>query len=94
VDLVILPRQCRESLILYEYNNRLWHLASLLPSCISLQGMSGRSYHEIACLPSDRTYLVSSAIDTYYYTQMIGDAKKPPTLLASSSFNGFAVIGT
>ncbi|KAG1814274.1 glycoside hydrolase family 55 protein [Suillus subaureus] len=38
------------------------------------------------------TYLVSSAIDTYYYTQMIGDAKKPPTLLASSSFNGFAVI--
>ncbi|KAG2049894.1 glycoside hydrolase family 55 protein [Suillus hirtellus] len=36
------------------------------------------------------TYLVSSAIDTYYYTQIIGDAKKPPTLLASSSFNGFA----
>ncbi|OJA12371.1 hypothetical protein AZE42_04340 [Rhizopogon vesiculosus] len=38
------------------------------------------------------TYLVSSAIQTYYYTQMIGDAKNPPTLLASSSFNGFAVI--
>ncbi|KAG2365173.1 glycoside hydrolase family 55 protein [Suillus spraguei] len=38
------------------------------------------------------TYLVSSAIDTYYYTQIIGDAKQPPTLLASSSFNGFAVI--
>ncbi|KIJ60156.1 glycoside hydrolase family 55 protein [Hydnomerulius pinastri MD-312] len=38
------------------------------------------------------TYLVSSAINTYYYTQMIGDAKNPPTLLASSNFNGFAVI--
>ncbi|KAG2137936.1 glycoside hydrolase family 55 protein [Suillus clintonianus] len=38
------------------------------------------------------TYLVSSAINTYYYTQMIGDAKNPPTLLANSSFNGFAVI--
>ncbi|OAX38483.1 glycoside hydrolase family 55 protein [Rhizopogon vinicolor AM-OR11-026] len=38
------------------------------------------------------TYLVSSAIQTYYYTQMIGDAKNPPTFLASSSFNGFAVI--
>ncbi|KAF8549344.1 glycoside hydrolase family 55 protein [Imleria badia] len=38
------------------------------------------------------TYLVSSAINTYYYTQMIGDAKNPPTLLASSKFNGFAVI--
>ncbi|EGN92975.1 glycoside hydrolase family 55 protein [Serpula lacrymans var. lacrymans S7.3] len=38
------------------------------------------------------TYVVSSAIDMYYYTQMIGDAKNPPTLLASSGFSGFAVI--
>ncbi|EGN92987.1 glycoside hydrolase family 55 protein [Serpula lacrymans var. lacrymans S7.3] len=38
------------------------------------------------------TYLVSSAINTYYYTQMIGDARKPPTLLASHNFTGFAVI--
>ncbi|KAJ7582651.1 exo-beta-1,3-glucanase [Mycena floridula] len=38
------------------------------------------------------TYLVSSALNLYYYTQMIGDAKTPPTLLASASFNGFAVI--
>ncbi|KAG9310411.1 glycoside hydrolase family 55 protein [Chiua virens] len=37
-------------------------------------------------------YLVSSPINTYYYTQIIGDAKNPPTLLASSSFSGFAVI--
>ncbi|KAF8549350.1 glycoside hydrolase family 55 protein [Imleria badia] len=38
------------------------------------------------------TYLVSSAIETYYYTQMIGDARNPPTLLASSNFTGSAVI--
>ncbi|KAI6146888.1 glycoside hydrolase family 55 protein [Pisolithus tinctorius] len=38
------------------------------------------------------TYLVSSAINTYYYTQMIGDARNPPTLLASPNFSGFAVI--
>ncbi|KAH7884163.1 glycoside hydrolase family 55 protein [Phlebopus sp. FC_14] len=38
------------------------------------------------------TYLVSSAINTYYFTQMIGDAKNPPTLLASPNFSGFAVI--
>ncbi|KAG9310286.1 glycoside hydrolase family 55 protein [Chiua virens] len=38
------------------------------------------------------TYLVSSAIDTYYYTQMIGDARTPPTLLAAANFTGFAVI--
>ncbi|KAG8220202.1 glycoside hydrolase family 55 protein [Butyriboletus roseoflavus] len=36
--------------------------------------------------------LVSSAINTYYYTQMIGDARTPPTLLASSNFTGLAVI--
>ncbi|KAG8220683.1 glycoside hydrolase family 55 protein [Butyriboletus roseoflavus] len=39
-------------------------------------------------------YLVTAPIDTYYYTQMIGDAKNPPTLLAGSSFIGFAVIDT
>ncbi|KAK7449684.1 hypothetical protein VKT23_013157 [Stygiomarasmius scandens] len=38
------------------------------------------------------TYLVSSPIMTYYYTQLIGDARKPPTLLASASFAGMAVI--
>lgn len=40
-----------------------------------------------------RTYLVSAPIIPYYYTQLIGDAKTPPTLLASASFSGMAVIG-
>ncbi|KAF8595384.1 exo-beta-1,3-glucanase [Ceratobasidium sp. AG-I] len=38
------------------------------------------------------TYLVSSPIVPYYYTSMVGDAKNPPTLLASASFSGIAVI--
>ena len=38
------------------------------------------------------TYLVSDAIDAYFYTQIIGDAKRPPTLLASKDFKGYAVI--
>ncbi|KNZ74781.1 Glucan 1,3-beta-glucosidase [Termitomyces sp. J132] len=38
------------------------------------------------------TYLVSSPIIAYYYTQLVGDAKNPPTLLASASFSGMAVI--
>ncbi|KAJ4479463.1 exo-beta-1,3-glucanase [Lentinula lateritia] len=38
------------------------------------------------------TYLVSSPIIAYYYTQLIGDARVPPTLLASPSFAGMAVI--
>ncbi|OBZ70776.1 Glucan 1,3-beta-glucosidase [Grifola frondosa] len=38
------------------------------------------------------TYLVSSPIIAYYYTQIIGDAKIPPTLLASANFVGIAVI--
>ncbi|KAJ7684640.1 exo-beta-1,3-glucanase [Mycena polygramma] len=38
------------------------------------------------------TYLVSDAIVALYYTQLIGDAANPPTLLASAGFTGFAVI--
>ncbi|OCH91433.1 exo-beta-1,3-glucanase [Obba rivulosa] len=38
------------------------------------------------------TYIVSSPITAYYWTQIIGDAKNPPTIRASSSFNGLAVI--
>lgn len=40
------------------------------------------------------TYLVSSPLNAYYYTQLIGDARTPPTLLASAGFAGMAVIGT
>jgi len=38
------------------------------------------------------TYKVSSPIIAYYYTQIIGDARVPPTLLAASNFQGMAVI--
>lgn len=51
------------------------------------------TYSPLISHDRDRTYLVSSPITTYYYTQLIGDAKTPPTLLASASFNGIAVIG-
>ncbi|KAJ3501572.1 hypothetical protein NLJ89_g9279 [Agrocybe chaxingu] len=39
-----------------------------------------------------KTYLVSAPIVPYYYTQLIGDAKNPPTLLAAASFDGMAMI--
>lgn len=38
------------------------------------------------------TYLVSYPLIQYYYTQMVGDAVNPPTLLASPGFGGIAVI--
>ncbi|KAF9531445.1 exo-beta-1,3-glucanase [Crepidotus variabilis] len=38
------------------------------------------------------TYLVTSPIQPYYYTELVGDVKTPPTLLAAASFAGFAVI--
>ncbi|KDQ16283.1 glycoside hydrolase family 55 protein [Botryobasidium botryosum FD-172 SS1] len=38
------------------------------------------------------TYVVSKPIIPFYYTNIVGDAKRPPTLLASSNFNGMAVI--
>ncbi|CAK5264005.1 unnamed protein product [Mycena citricolor] len=38
------------------------------------------------------TYLISNSIIPYYYTQLIGDAIEPPTLLAAASFSDLAVI--
>ncbi|KIP08169.1 glycoside hydrolase family 55 protein [Phlebiopsis gigantea 11061_1 CR5-6] len=38
------------------------------------------------------TYLVSTPIIPLYYTQLIGDARTPPTLLAAAGFTGIAVI--
>lgn len=37
-------------------------------------------------------YKIASPIVAYYYTQIIGDARNPPTLLAASNFNGMAII--
>lgn len=37
-------------------------------------------------------YLISAPIIPYYYTQLIGDARTPPTLLAAANFDGIAVI--
>ena len=37
-------------------------------------------------------YLVSTPIQMYYYTQMVGDATDPPTLIASQDFEGMAVV--
>lgn len=38
-------------------------------------------------------YVVSSPLIALYYTQIVGDARKLPTLRAASNFTGMAVIG-
>lgn len=38
------------------------------------------------------TYLVSTPILQYYYTQLVGDAINPPTIKATSNFAGMAVF--
>ncbi|KAH9942506.1 beta-1,3-glucanase [Epithele typhae] len=38
------------------------------------------------------TYLVSSPVVSYYYTQLIGDAKNLPTIAATANFAGIAII--
>ncbi|KAJ7720935.1 exo-beta-1,3-glucanase [Mycena metata] len=38
------------------------------------------------------TYVISAPIIAYYYTQLIGDATDPPTLLATPGFQGIGVI--
>jgi glucan 1,3-beta-glucosidase len=37
------------------------------------------------------TYLVTDSIPLYYYTEVIGDARKPPTILAAANFNPAAL---
>lgn len=39
------------------------------------------------------TYKISGPIITWYYSQMIGDAKNIPVILAASNFAGMAMIG-
>ena len=64
-------------------------------SCFSLKGTICllTSWRESISDNDSRTYKVSSPIIAYYYTQLIGDARKPPTLLAAANFVGMAVIG-
>jgi glucan 1,3-beta-glucosidase len=38
------------------------------------------------------TYLISSSLIDYYYTQLIGDPTNPPTLKATAGFSGFGLI--
>ncbi|KAJ7632169.1 exo-beta-1,3-glucanase [Roridomyces roridus] len=38
------------------------------------------------------TYLISTSIIALYYTQLIGDANAPPTILATAGFTGDALI--
>lgn len=67
--------------------------SGLLPSGVSVIVYSP-SLLELGIDPQPhRTYLVSSPIQALYYTQLIGDAKHPPTLLSSASFTGIAVVG-
>lgn len=39
-------------------------------------------------------YVISTSIQMYYFTQMVGDALNPPTLTASSSFVGLGVLSS
>lgn len=42
-------------------------------------------------LPDYSTYLVSDTIPALYYTEIVGDARKPPTILAAANFNPAAL---
>ena len=51
------------------------------------------SHYQYPCHSS--TYLVTDSIPLYYYTEVIGDARKPPTILAATNFNStsLAIFG-
>ncbi|PPQ72918.1 hypothetical protein CVT24_000192 [Panaeolus cyanescens] len=72
--------------------------AAAINAAITFQGTcGGGTCHSSTVSPAviyfpKGTYLVSAPIVPYYYTQLIGDAKTPPTLLAAPSFDDMAVI--
>jgi glucan 1,3-beta-glucosidase len=68
------------------------HPRRLLPSCTSLLGQcSSGDISQQELTSSISKYLVSAPIVPYYYTQLIGDARTPPTLVASSTFSGSVI---
>ena len=53
-----------------------------------------RSSCEILSAPyllDHSTYLVSDSIPALYYTEIVGDAREPPTILAAANFNPTAL---
>ena len=67
-------------------------LLSLRPLFTSPKGKQESLRLPIGNSSACSTYLVTSPIQPYYYTQLIGDAKNLPTLLAASNFAGMAII--
>ena len=66
-------------------------------SAISAGGRCGRGCSSSTTTPAvvyfpAGTYLISSSIVDYYYTQLIGNPNSPPVLKATSSFSGFGLI--
>lgn len=72
----------------------------LVPNQLSSSSRKGMYYSKRSIIvgkmlnSGHRSYLVSQPIVAWYQTAMIGDARKPPTLIAAANFNGMAVIGT
>jgi glucan 1,3-beta-glucosidase len=70
----------------------------LPPSCTSPKGTSDllrASERVVLMLRYLSTYLVKDTIPLYYYTEVIGDARKPPTILAAADFrmNALGIFG-
>ena len=66
-------------------------------SAISSSGRCGQNCDSSTVVPAlvyfpAGTYLISRPIVQYYFTQFVGDALNPPTLLGSAGFAGIALI--
>jgi hypothetical protein len=66
-------------------------------AAISAGGRCGRGCASTTTTPAvvyfpAGSYVISSSIVDYYYTQIIGNPNSPPTLKATSSFSGFGLV--
>jgi len=66
-------------------------------TAISSGGRCGENCGSATVVPAliyfpSGTYLISSPIIMYYFSQLVGNANNPPVLLAAPTFTGMAVI--
>ena len=73
--------------------NELWQFYDFPCHCILPTRVCSplREMHSTPHLPGYSTYLVSDTIPALYYTEIVGDARKPPTILAAANFNPTAL---
>jgi glucan 1,3-beta-glucosidase len=87
----------QRSVLMRNLGNGVTDDTAAINAAISAGGRCGQGCASSSTTPAvvyfpAGTYLISSSIIDYYYTQLIGNPNSPPTLKAKAGFSGFGLI--